>query len=122
MRTDIKGEAKIVGSYIHKTYRKEEYAIKAFEAQTLGFQAGYAPRPIELIGNILVSEIADLSIQSILKPGVYYSNIFVDMHNTILEIFNKVGIRQDKKEFMRTDLTNHNIGLIDNKIVLIDWS
>ncbi len=103
-----------------KTYDCPKKCAFAFKAQYQAYLIGAAPAPIAQVDKYsYITELADTSFfMEILRPGVFYNEIFSELHKKLVPIFKDSPYKQGPEG---VDLARHNLGLYKGKVVMIDF-
>ena len=105
-----------------KTYKEKEMCDFAYNTQLRAYELGVAPKVIRRIDDFSYqTDIADTSFfMENFKSGVYYNNIFPEIHNKLKELF-KDSHNSEKWGPDGVDLARHNLGLYKGRVVMIDF-
>jgi hypothetical protein len=105
-----------------KLYETKESCDFAYNAQSKAYELGVAPKVIKRIDDYSYqTDIADTSFfMENLKSGIYYNEIFPDLHKKLIPIF-KDSPNSKKWGPDGVDLARHNLGLYKGKVVMIDF-
>lgn len=105
-----------------KTYKNKCACDFAYNAQNKAYKLGIAPPVIKRINDYSYkTEIAETKfIMENLKKGVYYNKLFPYLHNALKELF-KDNPNPEKWGPDGVDLTRHNLGLYNDKVVMLDF-
>ena len=108
-----------------KTFTNCEVCDFAFIAQIQAYELGYATKIIKRINeNQILMEVADTDwIMENLEEGKYYDKTFPYMAKALEPILIKRTSHynvKSKKHIL--DFARHNLGIYENKIVMLDFS
>ncbi len=103
-----------------KTYDCEKKCDFAFKAQFQAYLIGAAPAPIARVDKYsYITEVADTSFfMKNLQPGVFYNEIFPELHKKLVPIFANSPYKQGPDG---VDMARHNLGLYKGKVVMLDF-
>jgi hypothetical protein len=107
-----------------KTFKTEEVCDFAYWAQNEAYKLGYATKIINRINETqILMEVAETEfIFNNLEQGKYYDEVFVLMAKKLKPILLKNPFKKKKQMKHKLDFANHNLGIYNNRIVLIDFT
>ena len=113
----------------YKKFNNKEICEFAYNAQMLAYKLGAAPKPIEMLDEYTyTTEVADTSFFEKFIPykdknnkNIYLNDFFPELHNILKDIMKKNPIKH-KKAINQIDMTSRNLGIYENRIVMIDFS
>lgn len=108
-----------------KTFEDCEICDFAFLSQIEAYKLGYATKIIKRINEKqILMDVAETEwIMQNLEGGKYYDNVFVHMAKVLEPILikrRKHKTVKQKKHIL--DFARHNLGIYNNKIVMLDFS
>lgn len=107
-----------------KTFNNKNICDYAYKAQKEAYKLGYATKVIKRLNDYeILMEVAETQwIMDNLEEGKYYDDVFYKMAKILEPILIKKPHKKRKNKKLLLDFTKNNLGIYQNKIVLIDFS
>ncbi len=108
-----------------KKYKTKEICDFAYWAQNEAHKVGAGPKVVKKIDHLsFQTEIADTSyFEGLVKYGRHQklNHLYPKLHEKLKPIFKK-SFRKDKASPDGVDMSRQNLGMVGNKVVMIDFS
>ncbi len=105
-----------------KKYKTKAACDFAYSAQKRAYAVGAAPKVLKRIDDLSYkTDIAKTGfIMKNLKSGVYYNELFPELHEKLLDIL-KDNPNKEKWGPDGVDMARHNLGIYNDRVVMIDF-